>query len=68
MTFTIDGQPYTFNLQLDQSNKLTGFTASTQSTTYVCSIQLASNEDVPEFVCCTPSGCTAGGCGPGSGN
>jgi hypothetical protein len=63
MNFTINGEPYTFTLEVDGLNRLTGFTATNQSTTYDCAIHMTSQLDEPELVCCTPSGCTQGGCG-----
>jgi hypothetical protein len=63
MIFTINGEPYIFTLTVDLLNRVTGFTATNLSTTYDCKIQMTSQEDEPEVLCCTPSGCTQGGCG-----
>jgi hypothetical protein len=63
MTFTIDGATFTFTLEVDQSNQLTSFTATKAGAPYVCSIYCQPNLDDMEAECCTPNGCTQGGCG-----
>ena len=63
MTFTIDGETYTFTLEVDQSNQLTSFTATKGGAPYVCSIYCAPGLDGMDPECCTPNGCTQGGCG-----
>ena len=63
MIFTINGEPYIFTLTLDLLNQVTGFTATNLTTTYDCKIHLTSQQDDSEELCCTPSGCTQGGCG-----
>lgn len=65
MIFTINGEDFIFNLQVDSTGKLTSFTATRGKNITVdnfnCSIQVES-ESSAELFCCTPSGCTAGPC------
>ena len=63
MNFTISGEDFTFTLLVDTNGTLTSFTATKDSITYLCSIQLNSSGGLmPEAFCCTPSGCTSGSC------
>ncbi|HET8782451.1 MAG TPA: hypothetical protein VFM63_08535 [Pyrinomonadaceae bacterium] len=63
MTFTIDGETFTFTLEVNQLNQLTSFTATKGGDPYVCSIYCQPDFDSLEAECCTPNGCTQGGCG-----
>jgi hypothetical protein len=65
MTFTINGEGFTFTLQVNQSDELTSFTATKGGLPYVCSIYCQPDLDSVEAECCTPNGCTQGGCGAG---
>lgn len=61
MTFTINGEEWLFTLLVDSQGNLTDFTATKDGTTCTCSIQLVA-ENSGARTCCTPAGCTAGGC------
>ena len=61
MNFTINNQPYTFTVLVDQG-VLTDFTATNGDTVYDCSIQLISRDEVAQILCCTPVTCTEGPC------
>ena len=63
MNFTISGEDFTFTLSVNPNGELTSFTAEKDSTSYDCSIQVESSGALmPEAFCCTPAGCTTGGC------
>lgn len=63
MNFTISGEDFTFTLLVDSNGTLTSFTATKDSNSYDCSIQLtATGGMMAEAFCCTPSGCTSGSC------
>lgn len=62
MTFTISGEGFTFTLEVDNNDNLTSFIATNGATTYNCTIQLVSQINPEEFICCGPSGCTSGPC------
>ena len=68
MNFIVENADFVFNLQTQQvngSNVLTAFTATLDSTNYVCAIQLVQEGSmVEEVFCCTPQGCTSGACLP----
>ena len=61
MNFTINGEEWIFTLLVDSQGNLTDFTATKDGTTCTCSIQLVA-EGTGGRTCCTPAGCTAGGC------
>ena len=61
MTFTISGEPFLFTLVVDDG-VLTSFTATDNGTTFDCFIQLEAQGLVEGMFCCTPTGCTSGGC------
>jgi hypothetical protein len=61
MNFTIAGEDFNFTLTVNSEGQLLAFTATKDSTTYDCSIQLVSQANA-ERTCCGPSGCTAGSC------
>ena len=60
MNFKIDGEDCVFTLIVDSQGNLTDFTATKENTTCTCSIQLTAENG--GRTCCTPAGCTAGGC------
>lgn len=64
MIFTILGEDFTFNLQLDSNGRLTSITATKGNpvTSYKCSIQVENESNPLEMFCCGPSGCTVGPC------
>lgn len=66
MIFTISGEDFTFNLEIDTNGQLTSFTATKGNnlapTTYDCSIQVENESNPSEIFCCTPNGCVAGPC------
>lgn len=63
MIFTISGENFTFNLEINSNGQLTSFTATKgNNTTYDCSIQVENESNPLEIFCCTPSGCVAGPC------
>jgi len=62
MTFTIANSGFTFDLQVNGENQLTSFTATREGVSYVCYIQLESQGEVAQLVCCTPQGCVEGPC------
>jgi len=64
MVFTIENEDYTFSLVLDESNQMTGFTATKDQVTYDCGIHLKSRTQPQEYSCCYPPpiGCQPGGC------
>jgi hypothetical protein len=61
MTFTINGEDFTFTITVDTQGNLTAFTATGEGATFNCMIQLVSEVDGSR-VCCGPSGCTSGSC------
>jgi hypothetical protein len=62
MTFTIDGEEFLFNMTLDGENHLIALTATKDSVTYDCTIQLISRAD-GDRMCCIPGGaCQSGSC------
>jgi len=62
MTFTIQGEDFTFNLTVDGSGILRGINATRGGVTYSCKIQVKSEANPADVMCCGPDGCTAGGC------
>jgi len=64
MNFTISNEGFTFHVQVDGNGHLTSFTATKDSVTFDCSIQLQSRANPLEIFCCNPSGCTSGPCLP----
>ena len=63
MNFTISNEDFTFTLLVDPNGTLTSFTATKDSTSYDCAIQVtATGAMMPEVFCCTPAGCTSGAC------
>ena len=61
MTFTINGEDFTFTITVDSQGNLLDFTATGEGATFDCMIQLVSDVDGARF-CCGPSGCTSGSC------
>ena len=64
MVFTIENEAYVFNLVLDESDQLLGFTATKDQVTYDCSIHLKSQTNPQDVSCCYPPpvGCVTGPC------
>jgi hypothetical protein len=61
MTFTINGEEFSFTLTVDAEGNLTDLTATRDGVTFDCTIQLVSEVNGSR-VCCSPLGCTAGSC------
>ncbi len=65
MNFNIENADFLFTLETQQmngNNVLTSFTATADSVTYNCYIQLVAVGEVETEFCCGPLGCTAGPC------
>jgi hypothetical protein len=61
-TFTIEGQPFTFNLEVDEQDQLTSFTATGEGKNYTCKIRAENVTSQADLMCCDPNGCTSGPC------
>jgi hypothetical protein len=61
MNFTIVGEEWVFTLLVDAEGNLTDFTADKGGVSCECFIQLVAQNN-GDRTCCSPSGCTAGGC------
>ena len=66
MNFVINNEDFVFTIEFQQEggqNVLTSFTATKDEVEYNCSIQLDAVGSLTESMfCCTPLGCTSGGC------
>ena len=65
MNFIVENAGFVFTLETQQvngNNVLTAFTATGNSVTFDCYIQLTAVGEIETEFCCGPLGCTSGPC------